>query len=65
MGLAPSDFVVAAAQDAARRVIDEEGVARLSAEAQQRFAVAPLHPAAAGAALKRAVRKHRKLVEAR
>ncbi len=57
-GRSITDFVVSAAQDAALRVIDEDGIIRLSAEDQLRFADALLNPPPPNAALKRAVRQH-------
>ena len=64
-GRSITDFVVDAAQDAAQRVIEEDGIIRLSAEDQARFAQALLNPPAPNAALKRAMRRHVKNVEAR
>ena len=64
-GRSITDFVVAAAQDAAQRVIEEDGIIRLSAEDQARFAQALLNPPAPNAALKRAMRRHVKNVEVR
>ncbi len=60
-----TDFVVSAAHDAARRAIEEEGILRLSAEDQQRFAEALINPPAPNAALKRAKRLHLDQVEVR
>jgi uncharacterized protein (DUF1778 family) len=60
-----TDFVVSAAHDAAQRAIEEEGIIRLSAEDQQRFAKALIHPPAPNAALKRAKRLHQAGVEVR
>lgn len=64
-GRSISDFVVSAAQDAAQRAIEDEGIIRLSAEDQQRFAAALINPPAPNAALKRAMRRHAKNVEVR
>lgn len=64
-GRSISDFVVHAAQDAAHRAIEEEGVIRLSAQDQARFAQALINPAAPNAALKRAMRRYLKNVEVR
>jgi uncharacterized protein (DUF1778 family) len=64
-GRSITDFVVGAAQDAAQRVIEEDGIIRLSAEDQARFAQALLNPPAPNAALKRAMRRHVKNVEVR
>ena len=49
-GRSVSDFVVSAAHEAARRAIEEEGILRLSAEDQQRFAEALLDPPGPGPA---------------
>lgn len=64
-GRSITDFVVGAAQDAAQRVIEEDGIIRLSAEDQARFAQALLNPPTPNAALKRAMRRHVKNVEVR
>lgn len=64
-GRSITDFVVSAAHDAALRAIEEEGILRLSAEDQLRFAQALLNPPAANAALKRAKKLHAKNVEVR
>ncbi len=64
-GRSISDFVVNAAQDAAQRVIEDDGIIRLSAADQARFAQALLKPPAPNAALKRAMSRHRKNVDVR
>ena len=64
-GRSLSDFVVNAARDAAQRAIEDEGIIRLSAEDQARFAQALINPPAPSAALKRAMRSHLKNVEVR
>lgn len=64
-GRSITDFVVNAAQDAAQRVIEDDGIIRLSAEDQARFAKALLNPPLPNAALKRAVSRHAKSVEVR
>lgn len=64
-GRSLTDFVVSAAQDAAQRVIEEEGIMRLSAEDQARFAEALINPPAPNAALKRAMRRYLEHVEVR
>ncbi len=64
-GRSLSDFVVNAAQDAARRAIEEEQILRLSAEDQARFAEALVNPPAPNTALKRAMRRHAKNVDVR
>jgi uncharacterized protein (DUF1778 family) len=61
-GRSVSDFVVAAAQEAAHRAIDEAQVIRLSVEDQQRFVELLLNPPALAAALKRAKRAHARLI---
>ena len=64
-GRSITDFVVSAAQDAAQRAIEDDGIMRLSAEDQRRFAEALIRPPAPNAALKRAMRRHAKNVEVR
>ena len=64
-GRSLTDFVVSAAQDAAQRAIEEEGIMRLSAEDQARFAEALINPPAPNAALKRAMRRYLEHVVAR
>ncbi len=61
-GRSVSDFVVAAAQEAAHRAIEEVQIIRLSVEDQRSVAAAILEPAAPNAALRRAVARHRKLI---
>ncbi len=56
-----TDFVVAAADEAACRAIQEAEIIRLSIEGQRQIAVAILHPPAPTAALKRAAKRHREL----
>ena len=64
-GRSITDFVVSAAHDAAQRTIEEEGIMRLSAEDQVRFAKALINPPAPNAALKRAMRRYHENVEVR
>lgn len=64
-GRSITDFVVSAALDAALRVIEDDGIIRLSGEDQARFAQALLNPPEPNAALKRAVRQHRKDIDVR
>ena len=59
-----TDFVVSAAQDAARRAIEQSEVIRLSLADQKCFARALLAPPKPAPALKRAFARHRKLVRA-
>lgn len=57
-----TDFVVGAAQEAARRVIAEAGVVQLSLQDQRQFAAALIDPPRPNAALKRAFARRRKLL---
>ena len=61
-GRSISDFVVAAAQEAASRAIEEAQIIRLSVEDQRAFATAILNPPPPSAALKRASTAHRRLI---
>ena len=61
-GRSISDFVVAAAQEIARRTIDEAQVIRLSVEDQRRFVELLLNPPALAPALKRAKKAHARLI---
>jgi uncharacterized protein (DUF1778 family) len=61
-GRSVSDFVVAAAQEAAHRTIEETQIVRLSVEGQHRFAEAMLKPPKPSPALRRAVARHRRAV---
>jgi uncharacterized protein (DUF1778 family) len=60
-GRSLTDFVVAAADEAACRTIEQTEIIRLSIRDQQRIANAILRPPAPKTALKRAVRRHREL----
>ncbi len=60
-GRSLTDFVVAAAHDAARRTIEETEIIRLSNADQQRIAASLLNPPEPTAALRRAFARHRKL----
>lgn len=62
-GRSVSEFVVAAAQEAAHRAIDEAQIIRLSVEDQHAFAEAILHPPEPAPALKRSFRRHRELIK--
>jgi uncharacterized protein (DUF1778 family) len=62
-GRSVSDFVVAAAQDAARKAVSEAEIMTLSATDQRAFARALLDPPKANAALRRAAKAHKKLVK--
>ena len=61
-GRSISDFVVAAAQEAAHRAIDEAQLIHLSVEAQQRFVELLLNPPVLAPALKRARKAHARLI---
>jgi uncharacterized protein (DUF1778 family) len=56
-----TDFVVAAADDAACRAIQETEIIRLSMEGQRQIAAAILNPPAPTSALKRAAKRYREL----
>ena len=61
-GRSVSDFVVAAAEETARRMINEAHIIRLSVEDQRRFAELLLDPPALSPAMKRARQAHAKLI---
>jgi uncharacterized protein (DUF1778 family) len=61
-GRSVSDFVVAAAQDAANRTIEETQIVRLSVEDQRAFTDAILNPPLPSSALIRAAEAHRTLI---
>jgi uncharacterized protein (DUF1778 family) len=61
-GRSISDFVVAAAHEAAQKTVAEGEIIRLSLEAQERFAALLLNPPAPTAALSRAFKRHRALI---
>ena len=61
-GRSVSDFVVAAAQDAAQRTIEDTHIIRLAAEDQRRFAEALLNPPALAPAMERARAAHARLI---
>lgn len=61
-GRSVSDFVVAAAQEAANRTIEEAQIIRLSVEDQRAFAAAILNPPEPAPALIRAAEAHRRLI---
>src|SRR6202142_483214 len=56
-----TDFVVAAADEAACRAIQETEIIRLSLEGQRQIAAAILNPPAPSPALKRAAKRYREL----
>lgn len=61
-GRSVSEFVVCAAQDAARRAIEDADIVRLSVAGQRAFADALANPPAPSEGLKRAFASHRRLV---
>ncbi len=61
-GRSVSDFVVAAAQEAAHKAIEETHIIRLSVEDQRAFAEALLNPPEPTPALRRAFEHHRRLI---
>lgn len=61
-GRSLSDFLVNAAQEAARKTIERVQIIRLSVEEQERFAGLLLDPPAPSPAMKRAAAAHRKLL---
>lgn len=61
-GRSVSDFVVAAAHEAAQRAIEEAQLIRLSVEKQRRFVDLLLNPPPPAAALRRARKAHAKLI---
>jgi uncharacterized protein (DUF1778 family) len=61
-GRSISDFVVAAAQEAAQRTVANLEVIRLSREAQEQFVSLLLDPPPPPAALLRALERHRTLI---
>jgi uncharacterized protein (DUF1778 family) len=61
-GRSVSDFVVAAAQEAARTMIEETHNIRLSVEDQQRFVDLLLNPPPPSPAMKRAKAAHARLI---
>lgn len=62
-GRSLSEFVVSAAEEAARRAIAETQLVRLSAEDQTAFVEMLMNPPAQTPAMARAVERHRRLVE--
>jgi len=61
-GRSISDFVVAAAREAAHRTIEETHLIRLAVEDQRRFVELLLDPPAPAPALERAKRAHARLI---
>jgi uncharacterized protein (DUF1778 family) len=61
-GRSISDFVVAAAQDAANRAIEETEIIRLSVAGQRQLAALLLNPPEPAPALKKAFKRRRELL---
>ena len=61
-GRSVSDFVVAAAQEAAEKTVTEIEILRLSREAQEKFAALLMKPPPLAPALKKAFERHKALV---
>ena len=61
-GRSVSDFVVAAAQEAAQKAVAEAEIIRLSREAQEIFVAGLLNPAPPAEALLRALDRHRSMI---
>jgi uncharacterized protein (DUF1778 family) len=61
-GRSVSDFVVAAAQEAAHRTVEDAQVIRLSVEDQRRFVEALLNPTPLTPAMERAMDRYRTLI---
>ncbi len=61
-GRTVTDFVVSTVQEAARKTIQQAEITRLSVEDQECFAQALLSPPKPNAALKRAFKRHAKLI---
>ncbi|MDX3978104.1 DUF1778 domain-containing protein [Shinella sp.] len=62
-GRSLSDFIVSAAQEAARRTIEDNHIIRLSVEDQRRFVDMLLNPPEPADALKRAKQAHDVLIQ--
>ena len=61
-GRSVSDFVVAAAQEAAHRTIEQTQIIRLSVEDQRAFAEAILNPPPLAPAMERAIDRYRGVI---
>jgi uncharacterized protein (DUF1778 family) len=62
-GSSVSDFVVAAARDAAARELEEHNIVRLSVQQQRQFVALLLTPPKPNKALKRAAAAHARLIK--
>lgn len=63
-GRSVSDFVTAAAQEAAHRTIEEAQIIRLTVEDQRAFAEAVLNPQPLAPAMERAIERYHKIIVA-
>ncbi|MGH7062737.1 MAG: DUF1778 domain-containing protein [Stellaceae bacterium] len=63
-GRSVSDFVVAAAREAAHRTIEETQIIRLSVEDQRAFVEAVLNPPPLTPAMERAIERYRTVITA-
>jgi uncharacterized protein (DUF1778 family) len=61
-GRSVSEFIVSAAEQAAKKTIEETTIIRLSAEGQRAFAEAIINPPKPSAALERTFASHRRLI---
>jgi uncharacterized protein (DUF1778 family) len=61
-GRSLTDFVVSAAQEAARKTIQETEMINLSVEDQRRFAESLINPPPLTPAMERAISRHRRLI---
>jgi len=61
-GRSVSDFVVAAAQEAAKRAVQEAQIVQLSLEDQRAVMEAILHPPPLAPAMKRAIKRYGSLI---
>jgi uncharacterized protein (DUF1778 family) len=61
-GRSISDFVVAAARDAARQTIEDMQIIRLSVDDQRAFAEAILNPPPLAPAMQRAIDRHSQII---
>ena len=61
-GRSVSEFIVSAAEEAAKRTIEETAIIRLSAEGQRAFAEAIINPPKPSPGLVKAFESHRRLI---
>ena len=63
LGRSLTDFVVSSSQDAARKIIREHEMIRLTIKESKRFVEALLHPPEPNAAVKKAAKRYRTFVK--